>query len=124
MSTQLAEGFLPDLRVSGRVLKIQRIQSETAVRHLANSYAYDHGEEHEITLRSGMDEVSAALRRELQERLNKAGVLVDEARLTHLAYGTHEPSDLCFYPRSNKLAFSGVGVIVRVEPLDYWDGEG
>ncbi len=78
-----------------------RVQSETAVRHLANSYAYDHGEEItppgaisskpqgepiEITLRSAVDEVSAALRAELQERLAKAGVEVDEARLTHLAY--------------------------------------
>ncbi len=63
-----------------------RIQSETAVRHLANSYAYDHGEENEVTLRSGVDEVSAALRAELQERLSKAGVHVEEARLTHLAY--------------------------------------
>lgn len=63
-----------------------RIQSETAVRHLANSYAYDHGEQHEITLRSGMDEVSQALTRELMERVDKAGVHVEEARLTHLAY--------------------------------------
>jgi regulator of protease activity HflC (stomatin/prohibitin superfamily) len=84
-----------------------RIQSETAVRHLANTYAYDHGEEitpprgaissdpqaapahaepAEITLRSAVDEVSAALRAELQERLAKAGVEVEEARLTHLAY--------------------------------------
>jgi regulator of protease activity HflC (stomatin/prohibitin superfamily) len=63
-----------------------KIQSETAVRHLANSYAYDHGEAGEITLRSGVDEVSAALCRELQERVGKAGVVVEEARLTHLAY--------------------------------------
>jgi regulator of protease activity HflC (stomatin/prohibitin superfamily) len=63
-----------------------KIQSETAVRHLANSYAYDHGEENEITLRSGVDEVSAALRDELEARLQKAGVHVEEARLTHLAY--------------------------------------
>jgi regulator of protease activity HflC (stomatin/prohibitin superfamily) len=63
-----------------------KIQCETAVRHLANSYAYDHGEEGEITLRSGVDEVSAALCRELQERVGKAGVVIDEARLTHLAY--------------------------------------
>jgi regulator of protease activity HflC (stomatin/prohibitin superfamily) len=62
------------------------IQSETAVRHLANSYAYDHGEENELTLRSGVDEVSATLKNELQERLSKAGVVVEEARLTHLAY--------------------------------------
>ena len=63
-----------------------RVQSESAVRHLANSYAYDHGEEHEITLRSGVDEVSAALKAELQTRLAEAGVVVEEARLTHLAY--------------------------------------
>ena len=66
-----------------------RIQSETAVRHLASAYPYDHSEnddENVITLRSGMQEVSAALRQELQERLAKAGVSVDEARLTHLAY--------------------------------------
>jgi regulator of protease activity HflC (stomatin/prohibitin superfamily) len=63
-----------------------RVQSETAVRHLANSYAYDHGEEHETTLRSGVEEVSVALAKELQERLAKAGVHVEEARLTHLAY--------------------------------------
>lgn len=63
-----------------------RVQSESAVRHLANSYAYDHGEEHEITLRSGVDEVSAALKSELQTRLAGAGVAVEEARLTHLAY--------------------------------------
>ncbi len=62
------------------------IQSESAVRHLANSYAYDHGEEHEITLRSSVDEVCVALQKELQERVAKAGVVVDEARLTHLAY--------------------------------------
>jgi len=62
------------------------VQSESAVRHLANSYAYDHGEDNEITLRSGVDEVSSALQEELQQRLSKAGVLVEEARLTHLAY--------------------------------------
>ena len=63
-----------------------RIQSESAVRHLANCYSYDHGEANETTLRSGVEEVSLALQKELQERVAKAGVLVDEARLTHLAY--------------------------------------
>ena len=63
-----------------------RIQSESAIRHVASAYAYDHGEENEITLRSGVDEVSQALRQELQARLDKAGVVVEEARLTHLAY--------------------------------------
>lgn len=63
-----------------------KIQSESAVRHVASSYAYDDGEPDEVTLRGGADDVSAALTRELQERLGKAGVQVEEARLTHLAY--------------------------------------
>jgi regulator of protease activity HflC (stomatin/prohibitin superfamily) len=66
--------------------KYVETQSESALRHLASCYAYDHGEENEITLRSGVDEVSQALRKELQDRLPKAGVVVEEARLTHLAY--------------------------------------
>ena len=61
-------------------------QSESALRHIASLYSYDHGEEDEITLRSNVEDVSAALRKELHERLAKAGVVVEEARLTHLAY--------------------------------------
>lgn len=62
------------------------IQSESALRHIANMYAYDDGEGNETTLRSNVEEVSQALRQELEERLSKAGVVVDEARLAHLAY--------------------------------------
>lgn len=62
------------------------VQSESALRHLATSYAYDQGEENEPTLRSSVDEVSGALKAELQERLLKAGVEVEEARIAHLAY--------------------------------------
>ena len=62
------------------------VQSESAVRHLANSFAYDDGEDGETTLRSDVDEVSQALQDELMERLAKAGVNVIEARLSHLAY--------------------------------------
>jgi regulator of protease activity HflC (stomatin/prohibitin superfamily) len=61
-------------------------QSESSLRHLASLYAYDDGEENEFTLRSNVEDVSQALRAELQERLSRAGVVVDEARLTHLAY--------------------------------------
>ena len=43
--------------------------------------------------------------------------------LTYLAYGTKEPNDICYYPRSNKLFFRGLGLIARVEPLEYFDGE-
>src|ERR1041385_1797526 len=66
--------------------KYVETQSESALRHLASCYAYDHGEENETTLSSGVEEVSQALRSELQARLAKAGVVVEEARLTHLAY--------------------------------------
>ena len=64
-------------------------QSETALRHVATTYAYDQmpGEpEGEITLRSNIEEVSEALKEELAVRLEKAGVVIDDARLTHLAY--------------------------------------
>jgi len=60
-------------------------QSETAVRHLASSYPYD-AEDETISLRRNADEVSATLQKELQERLDRAGVEVMEARITHLAY--------------------------------------
>jgi regulator of protease activity HflC (stomatin/prohibitin superfamily) len=67
------------------------IQSESAVRHLAGTYSYDHGsgddaDKDELTLRDSTEEVSATLLEELRERLHKAGVEVDEARITHLAY--------------------------------------
>jgi len=63
-----------------------KMQSESALRHLASLYYYDDGEEGEATLRGHVEVVSQALREELQERLAKAGITVDEARLTHLAY--------------------------------------
>jgi uncharacterized cupin superfamily protein len=43
--------------------------------------------------------------------------------LTYLAYGTREPGDICYYPRSNKVFFRGLGVLARIERVDYWDGE-
>jgi hypothetical protein len=61
------------------------MQSEAAVRHLASSYPYD-DEEETISLRRNADEVSVSLQAQLQERLDRAGVEVVEARLSHLAY--------------------------------------
>jgi regulator of protease activity HflC (stomatin/prohibitin superfamily) len=62
-------------------------QSETALRHLASIYPYDTWEEQTtISLRGSIDEVSVALVKELQERLYKAGVKVQTAQLSHLAY--------------------------------------
>ncbi|HEX8974877.1 MAG TPA: cupin domain-containing protein [Solirubrobacteraceae bacterium] len=43
--------------------------------------------------------------------------------LSYLAYGARDPADICYYPRSNKIAFRGVHLIARLEKLDYWDGE-
>jgi hypothetical protein len=64
------------------------IQAEAAVRHLANEYSYDtHDDDQaELTLRGGGDEIVSRLKRELQERFEKAGLRVEDARLTHLAY--------------------------------------
>jgi len=46
-----------------------------------------------------------------------------DSSLTYLAYGTREPNDIAWYPRSNKVYFRGVGLIARLEALDYFDGE-
>jgi regulator of protease activity HflC (stomatin/prohibitin superfamily) len=64
------------------------IQAESALRHLANEYAYDHVDDadNELTLRAGGDTIIAKLKKELQERFEKAGLNVEDARLTHLAY--------------------------------------
>ncbi|HRW13082.1 MAG TPA: SPFH domain-containing protein [Syntrophomonas sp.] len=64
------------------------IQSETALRHVANKYPYDQFEEGGYSLRGNADQVAGELAGEIQERLKSAGVEVIEARLTHLAYAT------------------------------------
>jgi uncharacterized cupin superfamily protein len=43
--------------------------------------------------------------------------------ITYLAYGTREPNDIAYYPRSNKVYFRGVGLMTRLEHLSYEDGE-
>ncbi|PWU01536.1 MAG: band 7 protein [Bacteroidetes bacterium] len=65
-----------------------KIQSEAAVRHLATSCPYDHLEdEHaDITLRDGGEKVNEMLEKELNERLAPAGIVIKEARISHLAY--------------------------------------
>jgi len=66
-----------------------KLQSEAALRHVASLYAYDEADSEdagEITLRGGLDAVAQALGDELSARFASAGVLVSDARLTHLAY--------------------------------------
>ncbi len=62
------------------------IQIESAVRAIAGKYPYDDIEHQETTLRSHAEVVNAELEAELQERVARAGISVDESRLTHLAY--------------------------------------
>ena len=66
-----------------------KLQSEAALRHVASLYAYDEADSEdadEITLRGGLDAVAQALGDELSARFASAGVVVSDARLTHLAY--------------------------------------
>ena len=63
-----------------------KVQTEAAVRNLATSYAYDSHQDDRLSLRTASDEITGELRREVQDRLAKAGIEVIEARLSHLAY--------------------------------------
>ena len=62
------------------------IQIDSGLRAIASHYAYDHGEEHEPTLRAEADLIAERLKEELQERVATAGLVIDEVRLAHLAY--------------------------------------
>lgn len=64
------------------------IQIDTALRDITSHYAYDHGEEHEPTLRADAELIADKLREELLQRVAVAGIVIDEARLAHLAYAS------------------------------------
>lgn len=66
------------------------IQSETAVRKLASAYPYDtfDDDEADVSLRSGLEDINHELEREMQDRLQIAGIEVIEARINHLAYAS------------------------------------
>jgi regulator of protease activity HflC (stomatin/prohibitin superfamily) len=63
-----------------------KVQSESALRNLATSYTYDAHDEHTMSLRGTTQAVADHLKREIQDRLARAGVEVMEARISHLAY--------------------------------------
>ena len=71
-----------------------RIQTETAVRHMASLYPYDQYEEDQVSLRSHADEVTSALNTELQEHLGQAGVEVLRTQLRRLAYAPEIASEM------------------------------
>ncbi len=62
------------------------VQSESALRHLAMAYPYDEYGAEPLSLRGSTDEISHALQQQIQERVAQAGVVVLEAKLSHLAY--------------------------------------
>ncbi len=67
-------------------LEFIQIQIESAVRTIAGQYPYDDIEHKEVTLRGDAETVNAELEKELQARVIRAGITIDESRLTHLAY--------------------------------------
>lgn len=69
-------------------MEFVEIQIESAVRAIGARYAYDDIEHKEITLRGDAEVVSEELEKELQERCIRAGIVIDECRLTHLAYAS------------------------------------
>ena len=79
-----------------------KMQSESAIRHLATSCPYDemedssgeHGGKAEVTLRNGGEKVIEMLENELSERLAAAGIIIKEARITHLAYAPEIAGDM------------------------------
>lgn len=62
------------------------VQSESAVRCIACQYPYDKQKEDDICLRSGHEDITKVLHQELSDRLSKAGIEVEEARISELAY--------------------------------------
>jgi regulator of protease activity HflC (stomatin/prohibitin superfamily) len=63
-----------------------KVQTESALRNLATSYPYDAHDDHAMSLRGTTMAVADHLKREIQDRMNRAGVEVMEARISHLAY--------------------------------------
>ncbi len=84
---QVSDTYKAAFEVEGYQQYVQ-IQSEAAVRHLATTCPYDRLEDEtaEVTLRDGGEKVNELLEQELNERLHAAGIVVKEARISHLAY--------------------------------------
>ncbi|TDF39320.1 SPFH domain-containing protein [Alteromonadaceae bacterium M269] len=94
------------------------IQSESALRILASTYAYDPQDESSVSLRSHPTDVAEHLKTEIQERLGKAGVMVHEARISHLAYAQEIASAMlqrqqatAIISARNKIVEGAVGMV-------------
>jgi regulator of protease activity HflC (stomatin/prohibitin superfamily) len=69
-----------------KYIDFANIQIETGLRVVASKFSYDHAEDDQPTLRGSGDHVAEILRTELQERVGVAGISIDDARISHLAY--------------------------------------
>ena len=75
-------------------VNFMHVQSESAVRNLATRYPYDTRDDAEVSLRGNTEEIAEQLQTEIQGRLQKAGLEVLEARITHLAYAPEIASSM------------------------------
>jgi regulator of protease activity HflC (stomatin/prohibitin superfamily) len=80
-----------------------RVQSESAVRALATSYPYDAHNPNEVALSTSPDQIAKSLHEAIQERLQKAGVEVIEARISHLAYAPEIASAMLRRQQANAI---------------------
>jgi regulator of protease activity HflC (stomatin/prohibitin superfamily) len=80
-----------------------QVQTEAAVRNLASTYPYDAHVEGEVSLRSHTAEIAERLKTEIQDRLSKAGVMVIEARISHLAYAPEIASAMLRRQQANAI---------------------
>ncbi len=79
------------------------IQSESALRNLATTYPYEQDSDDELSLRGAPKDIAAALRSEIQARLETAGVEVIEARISHLAYAPEIASAMLRRQQANAI---------------------
>jgi regulator of protease activity HflC (stomatin/prohibitin superfamily) len=80
-----------------------RVQSESAVRNLATSFPYDAHDDGKQSLRSNTNEIAGELKKEIQDRLSKAGIEVIEARISHLAYAPEIASAMLRRQQANAI---------------------
>ncbi|MGH2918569.1 MAG: hypothetical protein ACRDLS_08230 [Solirubrobacteraceae bacterium] len=103
---------------------LSRFRIAPGARHMPQ---HVHADEEELFVVLDGDEF-AVRRGSVVARPAATGVAHDfqagDGGMSLQAYGTREPNDICWYPDSRKLYFIGIDLVARVEPLDYWDGEG
>ena len=96
------------------------IQSETAIRSLAIRYPYDSGNDQEASLRGSPDEVAAALKQEVQDRLGVAGVETIETRLSHLAYAPEIAQVMLRRQQAQAIIAARQQIVNSANPSQIW----